>query len=193
MNTHCRVTSCPPSSSSTLLQCLGPNMKQTDPERSGSTFVNWWKVWQKDTEAFDTVRKNKSRVLLCGACSVFCTMKRWMTGYSFCTHETMRSGLSVTTCNPFRAFAFKAHVARCTDDSAGDTQVLQPGSPSKSCNFLLFPPVNCLNPGAQWQSTLDIYAISTLSCSLIPRKPPVKQNRSDWITLDSSQLVLSCP
>lgn len=47
-------------------------------------------------------------------------------------------------------------------------QVLQPGSFSKSYDFSFFLELSVLTPGAQGESTLDISAILTLSCSLIP-------------------------
>lgn len=132
--------------------------------------------------------------MLCRACSVFCTMKRLMTGYFFCTYKTIRSRLSIITCNPFKVLALKAHVDSCTGDSVHEEgKVLQPGSQSKSYDFSFFLQLTVLTPKhSDRVHYIYISAILTLSCSLIPHKPPVKQNRSDWITLDSSRLVLFC-
>lgn len=146
MNTHCRFTSCP------LILNLTPvfGTKRAQNKLIQSVVVQLLcKLVGGDRKTQRCVRKNKSGVLLCIACSVFCTMKRLMTGCFFCAYKTTRSVKALKI--PCWWWLSLCHI-----------QCVKRASRCYNCAYLrhfLFPQVNGLNPEAQWQSTLDISAI----------------------------------
>lgn len=188
LNTYCEFTCCPLSLSSTSLQCLESNKRTRS--RTAQPPCKLVEDLTHPHKLFDSARGSKSGVLLRIACSVFLYHEK-QTKLKWCQIISSVHGwiFQEKTEHYYLQSMLSAALASQPVRDEGK-QVWHPSSQIKF-NDSFFSWVNHLKTGAERQSTLHFSAILTLGSSLILHKPPFKQNRSDWIMLDSSLLVLS--